>query len=183
MTNFTYNSSIPASDHNPSADQPIMQTNALSIAGLVAVDHVGFGVNNGGQHTQITFNQDASYVPTNFPVNPPELFTNTVSGIPQLFFYSGSQANSANQYTIASNGSIVLFGGIIMKWAIVTADSTSKTLASLGLNDFPNAVYGAVASIYGHFNGNVVVYDFSASSITLVASAGSPPCFVIMIGR
>ncbi len=53
MTNYTYTKNIPASNHNPSVDQPSMQTNTNSIANLIGEDHYTFGVDNGGFHKQI----------------------------------------------------------------------------------------------------------------------------------
>lgn len=53
---FTYNSSIPAANNNPSDDQPIMQQNAFAISNFVNVDHVSFNNANCGKHLQVTFN-------------------------------------------------------------------------------------------------------------------------------
>jgi hypothetical protein len=53
VTNYTYRRDIPASNHNPSVDQPDMRTNTNSIANLIAEDHYTFGVPNGGFHKQI----------------------------------------------------------------------------------------------------------------------------------
>lgn len=147
MTNFNYFPDIPAADHNPSVDQPNMQTNAQSIKDLIAVDHVTFSVNNGGQHTSISFNQDASYVPTP-PVSPPELFTNAVTliGNPQLFYFSGNAAHSSDQYSLfATKGSTMLLGGIIVKWfvATLTGPTTPFTFMGLSINDFPTGIFGA----------------------------------------
>ena len=119
MTLFTFNDTIPNSGNNPSADQPIMLANNVASQGIIAVDHVGYNTTNGGQHTAITFNQDASYVPSG-TVTPPKLFTNTVSGLAQLFFYSGTAAQGANQYSIGANFSTFLLGGMILKGGIIT---------------------------------------------------------------
>jgi len=53
MTNYAYDKNIPASNHNPSVDQPNMKTNATSIQNLIGEDHYTFGVPNGGFHKQI----------------------------------------------------------------------------------------------------------------------------------
>ncbi len=84
MTNFTFDDTIPATNDDPSDDQPGMLINNQSTLGLIGIDHVTFNLNNGGQHTAIHFNQDNSYVPT-FPLAAPTLFTNTVGSLPQLF--------------------------------------------------------------------------------------------------
>jgi hypothetical protein len=51
MANFPYNSNVPNPPDNPSADVGDMQTNSGSIANIIAVDHIGFNLNNGGWHT------------------------------------------------------------------------------------------------------------------------------------
>jgi hypothetical protein len=53
---FTYNSSIPATNNNPSDDQPVMQQNYAAISNFVNVDHVSFNNANCGKHLQVTFN-------------------------------------------------------------------------------------------------------------------------------
>ena len=55
MPNFNYNNAIPASNNNPSVDQPGMLINAQSIDGIIATEHISFNANNGGTHKQITF--------------------------------------------------------------------------------------------------------------------------------
>jgi hypothetical protein len=45
-----YSSTIPNPPNDPADDVSTMQTNAGSIATIIAVDHVGFNVGGGGQH-------------------------------------------------------------------------------------------------------------------------------------
>jgi len=60
MATYSYDSSEPASNSNPSDSQPIMLTNAASISSIIAVDHVGFNTANGGFHKQVSFNGNNS---------------------------------------------------------------------------------------------------------------------------
>jgi hypothetical protein len=53
VTTYTYIRNIPASNHNPSVDQPDMRTNTNSTDTLIAEDHYSFGVANGGFHKQV----------------------------------------------------------------------------------------------------------------------------------
>lgn len=53
MTNYAYTDNVPASQNNPSVDQPKMKTNSKSIKDLIGEDHYTFGVNNGGFHKQV----------------------------------------------------------------------------------------------------------------------------------
>lgn len=55
MTNFPYYDTVPATNDNPSDDQPLMLDNTVSIEGIWEVDHIGFGANNGGTHTQSSY--------------------------------------------------------------------------------------------------------------------------------
>lgn len=52
MSNIIYTRDIPFSSHNPSSDQPIMQTNTNSIDDIITVDHYGFNDsgNRSGYH-------------------------------------------------------------------------------------------------------------------------------------
>jgi len=152
MTLFQFDATVPATNDNPSADQPDMLVNNQSTLGILGTDHITFNLNNGGQHKAITFNQDASYVPVAFPVNPPQLFTNTVDGagnalpggVPELFYYSGSNVQSQNQYVSRPTGSVLLPGGIIMKWG--QANNISDGAAFTFVPAFPNNVFSLQVS-------------------------------------
>ncbi len=50
MTNYAYTDNIPASQNNPSVDQPKMKVNTKSIKDIIGEDHVTFSANNGGFH-------------------------------------------------------------------------------------------------------------------------------------
>lgn len=89
MTNFSYVQGIPAANNNPSSDQPNMLTNTNSIYGLINVDHITFGMANGGYHNVIHFNNQGTS-------DPPlvsgfgQLYTKTISGDQELFYESGN---------------------------------------------------------------------------------------------
>ncbi len=90
--NLNYIRNIPFESHNPSVDQPDMQTNTNSIETWVSVDHHGFEDNEGGYHTVIHQDPNTSiggtptsrvvivgggYTDTNFPP--------VVTGVNQVF--------------------------------------------------------------------------------------------------
>ncbi len=50
---FSFNDGIPATNDNPSSDQPGMLQNNVSTNGIIAVDHITFNLANGGTHTQV----------------------------------------------------------------------------------------------------------------------------------
>jgi len=171
---FSYNRNIPDGPNNPSVDQPKMKINTNSTDDIVAVDHVSFNLSNGGQHKSIHFNQDASYVPVP-PVSPPELFTQPgipnpgAGSIPQIFFYSGNAAQSANQYSNAANFSTFLLGGLILKGgSVVGAGGPSQivTYSTLvpALAPFPNATLAV------YLTKKVTVANTSPPTVTAVSS-------------
>ncbi len=127
---FPYDPTLPSPPDDPADDVSGMQTNAASIASLIAVDHSGFNIGTGGTHEQVTYSSNnAPMLPTTFPVSFTDLPTN-YGGAPayaQQFFFSGTAAQSKNQYVLTGNGSVLLAGGIILKWGSGT----------LTLNPFP----------------------------------------------
>lgn len=180
MGMFTFNAGIPAGQDNPSDDQPPMQNNNISSLGIIAVDHVGYNTSGGGQHTKITFNQDASYVPIP-TVNPPQLFTNIQDGftnplpggLAQLFYYSGDTAHSSNQYLSALTGSTYLFGGIILKWGLVNGALDNNIIGFP--NPFPNNCFAIqLTNFQGSSNPNLA----AILSVTPNTPAGLAPGFV-----
>jgi hypothetical protein len=193
MTLFQFDATVPATNDNPSADQPDMLVNNQSTVGILGVDHVTFNLNNGGQHKAITFNQDASYVPSGFPVNPPQLFTNTVdgagnalpNGVPELFFYSGSAPQSKNQYVSTANGSALLPGGIIIKWGISSVIGTGPNFTFPVA--FPNNCF--TAQITGNANaysGGFVAKTFTPTGFIVTRTdggSGNTPYNYVAIGN
>lgn len=169
---FPFNANIPAANNNPSDDQPLMLQNNQSTMGLIGVNHVTFNENTGGFHTSITFDTTDNYAPTP-PVNPPELFINTVdgfgtslpAGLPELFYYSGSQAQSAHQYAAATPGSTFLFGGIILKWGLVTVGTSTVNFVSA----FPNNCFSVTM---GYTTGSANITSISASGFTCTTGGG-----------
>lgn len=143
---FTYTTGIPAAGNNPSSDQPNMQTNTNSIASIWGVDHYTFGSGLDGKHKQITF---AGNNPPTLPATPPVLFTNTVDGagntlpgsLAELFFYSGTAPQSSSQFVSQTTGSVLLFGGIILKWGVINFSGSSVSVTFVSA--FPNNLFAA----------------------------------------
>lgn len=55
MTNFAYITGIPATNNNPSDDQPDMMDNNDNAALIWNEDHIGFNAPNGGLHRQSAY--------------------------------------------------------------------------------------------------------------------------------
>jgi hypothetical protein len=185
-----YNLGIPTAGHNPSVDQPNMAINNDNIDAYVAVDHVGFNTLGSGQHEQVTFNSNND--PGGGTITPPILFTNSFDGagnalpssLAELFFYTGAATQAKNQYVSQANGSVLLFGGIILKWG------TSATIGGGGASftpAFPNACFSVIvvgsSSLY---TGGFTVTAKSASGFTVVRTdghSGSTGYYYIAIGN
>jgi len=87
MPNFSFTRDIPFATHNPSSDQPIMQTNTNSEDSIWAVDHHGFNDNLGGYHNVI--HQDPQLAnPAAIP-GIGQTFVKTIGSDVQLFYESG----------------------------------------------------------------------------------------------
>jgi len=138
---ISYNLDIPDGPNNPSNDQPKMKVNTNAIDSWTAVDHVRFSASPAGTHKQVTFS--SNNVPTP-PVVPPILFTNTVAGLPQLFFYSGDATHSSNQYNATTQGTTFTLGGIIIKWGFLGPIGDHATISFPVA--FPNNCYTVVAT-------------------------------------
>lgn len=165
MPNFTYTSAIPSSTDVPSQSQSNLQTNCTSTNSILNVDLYGFNNANGGLHQQVTFagNNPPSPSPPGSPitVSPPVLFTNTVDGagnnlpnsVAELFLYSGTPAQGQNNYVSQSTGSVLLFGGIIMKWGQASVSAGSNQGVTFGAaGAFPNSCF--MVQLTGRNGGN-----------------------------
>jgi hypothetical protein len=194
---MTWTTNIPAPTDILSVSQGDLQGNNNANQTAFGIDHVTFTLADAGQHNKVTFN--ANNVPTP-PVAPPVLFTNTVAPIttPELFFYSGTQAQSGDQYvlgSLASNkGSVLLMGGIILKWfnGNLTTPTQEFDFAAgpgvvVGLNNFPNGVQGACVTSTSP-GGTLTVVGYNALDATKIVvqrnpgTGGSTNVFVVVIG-
>lgn len=117
MPNFTYTTNIPAASHNPSADQPIMQTNTNSIDSLIQVDHYSFNDNNGGYHKQVNLVNEAN------PGTPAGVGSVLFGKSNEWHFQNASlgvnsiqMTNSAAFPVAAAQGRSFLPGGIVIEW-------------------------------------------------------------------
>lgn len=178
---ISYKQNIPNPPNIPAQDVPNMQANTNAIFNFVGIDHVNFNTSGSGQHNKVTFN--SNNVPTP-PVSPPQLFTNTVNGLPQLFYYSGDANKSANQYVASSTGSTFLFGGIIMKWGSQSG-SNSAIVTFNWATAFPNNAF-SVSAITRGVAATIFVdgTNFTTSQLQVhVQATGSWTLYVTVIGN
>jgi hypothetical protein len=110
MTLFPFNTGIPAAANNPSIDQPEMLKNNISTAGLIAVDHVGFGLNNGGFHNKVQLLNNAALPPA-LIAGEGTLYTKTVGTLSQSqLFYSPDATGNEYQLTRTKTNNFATFG-------------------------------------------------------------------------
>jgi hypothetical protein len=181
---MTFNPNIPQPNDLISASQAQIQTNFSQADTAFGIDHTPFStLANQGQHKKVTFS--GNNVPAVFPVNPPVLFTDTITGANRgLFFYSGSAAQSSTQYVLSGNGSVLLMGGIIMKWGTFTTNATSMVVPFASA--FPNNKFSVVVSATsGNANDVISVQvDGNLNQFTaLRAITTNLPYYYIAIGN
>lgn len=87
MPNFSFTRDIPFATHNPSSDQPIMQTNTNSEDSIWAVDHHGFNDNLGGYHNIIHQNPQLADPVAIAGIG--QTYVKTIGADVQLFYESG----------------------------------------------------------------------------------------------
>lgn len=149
MPNFAFTRDTPFATHNPSSDQPVMQTNTNSEDSIWAVDHFGFNDNNGGLHKQVHLKNEAA----------PGL--GTVDGV---FYANLANAQSwpfwqnalgsfqmAGRGVTGTNGYLTLPSAsanpVILQWAAPTLDNAAQTIRDNSSFTFPLAFPTAVFAV------------------------------------
>lgn len=136
MTTFTYDNTVPAASNDPSNDQPLMLTNAQSIASIWDVDHIGFGAANGGTHNKATLRAQGS-VPVSIADEIILYSKDDSNAVPQLFFAPESAATPVQMTTkpsgaaavsIGANGYTFLPGGLLLQWGSTVLNTTSQAI-------------------------------------------------------
>ncbi len=154
MTTFNYNYNIPAANNNPSSDQPLMLENYQSINDLVAVDHVGFEVANGGQHKQVTFNATAS----------PSAPTDPIS----VLYTANDSSTHPNQYFKNSQATFLLSG--VKAFGVFTAGAGTGNVTPLNSYNISTTITKPTATRYvitlnsNAVTGNNVIVMITTSS-------------------
>ena len=154
MTLFTYTRDIPNGPNNPSTDQPDMLINTNSIDDLIGVDHVTFGLTNGGNHKQVHFNLNQAAPGLNGGVGVQ--FANTVSGNSFPFWQ-----NAINTYNILTSlTSSIVTPGYIYVGSLLVQWGTNTTASGATIN-FPTPFLNNVFSIQMTVNQNTTNRHFA----------------------
>jgi hypothetical protein len=193
--NFTYNAGVPASPNNPSADQPEMLLNTISIGSLLAVDHFSFNTNGGGIHKQVRLlNQTAPGLGDGNGV----LYANLSGGQSRPFWQDAITSYPIALITttgtsIVQDGYITI-GGLILQWASKILDNNGQTIRNdspfLFNIPFPNNVFSIQLSAGKSSTGAEGLWVTQATltttgfSIKTSASSGQlSPLYYFAIGN
>lgn len=131
MTNYPYTRDTPAGGNNPSVDRPVMTQNFNSTDGIVAEDHYGFNVANGGFHKQARM--PAGSLPTGRIPNSGTIYVKSL-GNRQLFYvnddtsneYQMTRVSNTNFSTFSTNpGWTFLPGGLLLQYGESTSNTSS----------------------------------------------------------
>lgn len=153
MPNFTFFTTIPATNNSPSSDQPKMLTNNVSTNSILAVDHFTFNDNLGGIHKQVTLQN------TNLLAGQQVLVTASTSGQTQVFAKPDAGGNNYqltrfidNKFTLFATDTVYpgaqafenggwtfLPGGLLFQYGSSLPGSVSP---STGTTNFPIAFTG-----------------------------------------
>lgn len=127
MPNFPFTRDIPFATHNPSSDQPIMQTNTNSEDSIWTVDHFGFNDNNGGFHKQVHLKNEAA---PGISTVDAVLFANLSLGQSWPFWQNGlATYQILAQPNAAFNNGLAMFpGGIFVQWGFVNSTTNGTVV-------------------------------------------------------
>ena len=153
MTNFSYNDAVPATNNDPSVDQPDMLINTVSIEGIWNEDHIGFNLENGGTHQFLRFYSNPNYI---IPVGTP------TGNAAFIYMNAGTASSAAQEFMINANATYQV--SPIKAWAFV--DTTGAVLGGQSVN---------VSSVTHNSLGNyTIVLTTNATTGTNFAVVVSP---------
>lgn len=178
MTSISYTSGLPDGNQTPASQRPSMQTNNDNIDTLVARDHFGFNINNGGFHEQTTFIERGSDPTPNNTFGAQNIaYSKTVNAIAELFLSRFGSATpvqmSSGTIVNGASGQSFLPGNIKIKWgskpAAATGTSIPIVFTTAGLTNFDTGGY--VAFAIGDANGRI--YQVTGVSSTTGFTVGA----------
>lgn len=133
---FSFNNAIPATNNDPSADQPDMLTNNISTDQIIAVDHISFNTAGGGQHKQVTFNNKNAAGAQTDPQSTLYTASGTASTKADMRFRNENgifPASALRAFAYADNSGAVL-GSQSFNVATITRVSAGKFTVALTAN-------------------------------------------------
>jgi len=180
---MTFTPGIPTSGQTLGGSRTQILNNFANYNTVMSVNHVAPNDSGQGKHAFVEM-----------PVQSPDpatlageggLFTKTASGSSEMFFLRDAVATAyqmtgpffSGQGALASGGTTMLFGGIILKWGLVSGAGAKLFVTECG-SAFPNNCFGVVAMSQ---NGNSIgVSSVTTTGFTL---AGLGNVFFIAMGN
>lgn len=183
MGMFTYFPNIPFANNNPSVDQPNMETDTNSISSLIAIDHQGFNLNQGGYHTVVHFIDNVVDPPAVPPAGPllgaGELYFKTLTSVvSDTALFSQTAGGLKAQLTCnispsvmvdgfgSTFGTTFLPGGLLLNYGIFNRSSSH---AVNFLTPFSSPPYSITATPFGTLNSNSAYLSLTILSFTKTA--------------
>lgn len=149
MANFTFNPNIPATNNNPSVDQPDMQTNNQAENDIWEVDHVGFNASNGGTHLQLTL--ETNNVPGGSPTGTQSI----------IYTNAGTASSSSNAFIKNPSGtfpmSIIKACGTFIATNSTNSFVTQFNCASIAYSNPGTNTYTITLTTNATTGNNVIV--------------------------
>jgi len=159
---FIFNTAIPAAPNNPSFDQPDMLSNNVATNGILAVDHVSFNTNFGGNHLQVHLSQ---YSTSNAVVNG----ANTEGSV--VYSAAGVADPAHGQLNFKNDNGTFLLSGIR---AFASVDSAGVIIATQSSN-IASVVRNSIGKFTFTLTANAVTSDkFLIFISSRQASNGDP---------
>lgn len=171
MTNFSYNTTVPAETNNPSVDQPQMLINTASGSSIWDVDHVGFNATDGGTHKMVSLSSQNT--PGTQAANQAAIYTKTGTHAAGSQLYLQNELNLVPLSIIRAYGFLnangsVRQGQILNNTAVRTAAGTYAITLTANAVSVSNAGYVVIVSVdAGAYSAAA---PLSATSQTLTAT-------------
>lgn len=153
MTNYPFNQNFPNPPDNPSDDVGGMQVNSQSTFGIIAEDHFGFGVNNGGLHQKARL------------VNQLGIPSGTASGMGTIYTKTVATSSTTNESTLFYNPD-----------ASLNEYQLSRTIAPKGASFGKNNIYSSVFTGGWTFLPGGMILQYGQ---TPVLTSGSQVPFIV----
>ena len=130
---FPVNGNIPQPTDEFSVSQGQIQTNFYNIVGWSAVDHIAYGVNNAGEHAQIT-------LPANNPAGVQTALESTIYSNP------GTASNASSQLFYANSQSNFILSAV-KAFGFITGSTLSNAYNVSSVNNFATGKYTVTLSL------------------------------------
>ena len=196
MTLFSYNNNVPNPPNDPGDDVGDMNQNTQSINGIIAQDHVGFNLVDGGYHTVIhqknqTINGQSAWIPNN-PGIIAAIKATKISGVQQIFpllytpdtsvteqdtqLFSMTGKGGISQLTgnLASSDGWAWLGGILLQWGTIPVTPGSWPTA-IQTQAFKDRVVGCIPFpnscflVLTNFNGPATNTNSDKATLTIIS--------------